>query len=166
MSQLIGQGLLSKPLRESRGARRSARLARFHHELRAFLRRLSPPGARSSPWKVRLQETEDARRKTPPRSHARFSLRILAAALTSGATGSKLGTPGPLPLTRETLSFPQGGIRFSETGAPGRTCGRPRPQEAPPRARPLRAFSAGPTPGHLAQHRGLACCFGVLARVH
>lgn len=56
------------------------------------------------------------------------------------------------PSLNTSLTEPSwGGTRFSETAVPGRTCGRPRPQEATARPRPLRPFYAGPTPGHLAQ---------------
>lgn len=49
------------------------------------------------------------------------------------------------PSLNSSLTEPSwGGTRFSETGAPGRTCGRPRPQEATPRSRPLERFTQAP----------------------
>lgn len=149
-----GPGSRSKLLRETRGARRSAHLPRFHQEPRAFPGSPSLPGASSSPWTVRLQETEAARRMTPPRSQARLRLRILAAARTSGRQGiphhwfetqsptRSAGSPSPKPSSTE---LSQGRICFSETGAPGRTCGRPRPREATPPSSVLRWPHPGPS---------------------
>lgn len=152
-----------------RNARGCARLPLVPHQPSAVFRRSSSPAAKF--W-VRLQETEAARRMVPPSSHARLRLRIPGrgaggqSATSSSNLGASPGALGPPSLFKSFTEPFWGGTCFSETGARGRTCGRPRPSEP----RPFERFYAGPTPGHLAQHSlpvALVCVLVcVLASVH